>query len=410
MANERKSKAKITAELLDELLGGEDPKEAFLNGGLIDDLKKAIAERALNAEMDVHLEQDDEQASGNHRNGNSRKRVLTDSGAMEVSIPRDRHGRFDPKLIEKYRRRLPGFDEKVIGLYARGMSTREIQAHVRELYGVDVSPELVSKVTDAVHEEVREWQSRPLDSVYAIVYFDAVRVKIRDEGLVRNKAVYLAIGVKCAGDKELLDLWIEQTEGAKFWLSVMNELKARGVTDVLIAVVDGLKGFPEAIEAAFPDALVQTCIVHLIRHSMAYGSWKERKAIGAALKAIYQAESADAASAALEAFEAGEWGRKYPAIVQSWRRNWEHIIPFFAFSAPIRRAIYTTNAIESLNSTVRRAVRVRGHFPNDRAATKLIYLALRNVAQKWKRPPQFWSQARSEFAIRFGERFMMVSE
>lgn len=410
MANERKSKAKITAELLDELLGGEDPKEAFLNGGLIDDLKKAIAERALNAEMDVHLEQDDEQASGNHRNGNSRKRVLTDTGAMEVSIPRDRHGRFDPKLIEKYRRRLPGFDEKVIGLYARGMSTREIQAHVRELYGVDVSPELVSKVTDAVHDEVREWQSRPLDSVYAIVYFDAVRVKIRDEGLVRNKAVYLAIGVTCSGYKEVLGLWIEQTEGAKFWLSVMNELKARGVTDVLIAVVDGLKGFPEAIEAAFPDALVQTCIVHLIRHSMAYGSWKERKAIGAALKAIYQAESADAATAALEAFEAGEWGRKYPAIVQSWRRNWEHIIPFFAFSAPIRRAIYTTNAIESLNSTVRRAVRVRGHFPNDRAATKLIYLALRNVAQKWKRPPQFWSQARSEFAIRFGERFMMVSE
>jgi putative transposase len=353
MANEPKSKTKITADLLDELLGGEDPKEAFLNGGLIDDLKKAIAERALNAEMDVHLEQDEEQASGNHRNGNTRKRVLPDTGAMEVSIPRDRHGRFDPQLIEKYRRRLPGFEEKVIGLYARGMSIREIQAHVRELYGVDVSPELVSKVTDAVHDEVREWQSRPLDSVYAIVYFDAVRVKIRDEGLVRNKAVYLAIGVTCSGYKEVLGLWIEQTEGAKFWLSVMNELKSRGVTDVLIAVVDGLKGFPEAIEAAFPDALVQTCIVHLIHHSMAYGSWKERKAIGAALKAIYQAESADAATAALEAFEAGEWGRKYPAIVQSWRRN---------------------------------------------------------VAQKWKRPPQFWSQARSEFAIRFGERFMMVSE
>lgn len=410
MANEPKSKKKITDELLDELLGGEDPKEAFLNGGLIDDLKKAIADRALNAEMDVHLEQDEEQASGNHRNGKSRKRVLTDTGAMEVSIPRDRQGRFDPQLIEKYRRRLPGFDDKVIALYARGMTTREIQAHVRELYGVEVSPELVSKVTDAVHDEVREWQTRPLDSVYAIVYFDAVRVKIRDEGLVRNKAVYLAIGVSCSGHKDVLGLWIEQTEGAKFWLSVMNELKARGVTDVLIAVVDGLKGFPEAIEAAFPDALVQTCIVHLIRHSMAYASWKERKAIGKALKAIYQADSAEAAYTALEAFEAGEWGQKYPAIAKSWQRNWEQVIPFFGFSAPIRRVIYTTNAIESLNSTVRRAVRVRGHFPNDRAATKLIYLALRNVTAKWKRPPQFWSQARSEFAIRFGERFMMVSE
>jgi len=409
MANEPKSKKAIADELLDELLNGEDPKEAFLNGGLIDELKQAIADRALNAEMDVHLEQEQEQSSGNHRNGTSRNRVLTDSGTMDVSIPRDRQGRFDPQLIEKYRRRLPGFDDKVIALYSRGMTTREIQAHVRELYGVDVSPELVSKVTDAVHDEVREWQSRPLESVYAIVYFDAVRVKIRDEGLVRNKAVYLAIGVTCSGYKDVLGLWIEQTEGAKFWLSVMNELKARGVTDVLIAVVDGLNGFPEAIESAFPQALVQTCIVHLIRHSMAYASWKERKAISKALKAIYQAESAEAAYAALEAFEAGEWGQKYPAIAKSWHRNWEQIIPFFGFSAPIRRAIYTINAIESLNSTVRRAVRTRGHFPNDRAATKLIYLALRNVAQKWKRPPQFWSQAKSEFAIRFGERFT-VSE
>lgn len=409
MANEPKRKTKITDELLDELLSGEDPKEAFLNGGLIDDLKKAIAERALNAEMGAHLEQEGEQASGNHRNGQSRKRVLTDTGAMDVSIPRDRQGRFDPQLIEKYRRRLPGFDEKVIALYARGMTTREIQAHVRELYSVEVSPELVSKVTDAVHDEVKEWQSRPLESVYSIVYFDAIRVKIRDEGLVRNKAVYLAIGVSCGGYKEVLGLWIEQNEGAKFWLSVMNELKGRGVNDVLIAVVDGLKGFPEAIEAAFPEAMVQTCIVHLIRHSMAYGSWKERKAIGQALKTIYQAESAEVAYEALEAFEAGEWGQKYPAIAKSWRRNWDQVIPLFGFSAPIRRAIYTTNAIESLNSTVRRAVRTRGHFPNDRAAAKLIYLALRNVAEKWKRPPPYWSQARSEFAIRFGDRFMMVT-
>ena len=247
---------------------------------------------------------------------------------------------------------------------------------------LSVSPELISKVTDAVHEEIRQWQSRPLEESYAIVYFDAVRVKIRDEGLVRNKAVYLAIGVSCAGVKEVLGLWIEQTEGAKFWLSVMNELKARGTTDVLIAVVDGLKGFPEAIEAVYPEATVQTCIVHLLRHSLAHGSWKERRALGAALKPIYQAQTEADAAAALDEFEAGPWGAKYPAIARSWRARWEEITPFLAFSAPIRRAIYTTNAIESLNSTVRRAVRTRGHFPSDRAATKLIYLALRNVAEQ----------------------------
>lgn len=405
-----KRKKAISDELLDALLSGEDAKDAFNNGELLDELKQALAERALNAEMDVHLDQDDEQSAGNHRNGHGKKRVLTDTSTMDVRVPRDRQGRFEPQLIEKYRRRLPGFDDKVIAMYARGMTTREIKSHVRELYGIEVSAELISKVTDAVHEEIKEWQSRPLESVYAIVYFDAVRVKIRDEGLVRNKAVYLAVGVTCAGYKGVLGMWIEQTEGAKFWLSVMNELKARGVEDVLVAVVDGLKGFPEAIETAFPQALVQTCIVHLIRHSLSYASWKERKAIAAALKTIYQADTADAAYAALEAFEAGDWGQKYPAIAQSWHRNWEHVIPFFAFSEPIRRAIYTTNAIESLNSTVRRAVRIRGHFPNDRAASKLIYLALRGVAEKWKRPPQFWSRARSEFAIRFPDRFTMVTE
>jgi len=409
MARKRKEPS-IADELLDELLSGEDALAAFQSGELVQDLKKALAERILNAEMDHHLDADDEQTSGNHRNGHSRKQVLTDDGKMEVAVPRDRQGRFDPKLIEKHCRRLPGFDDKVISMYARGMSTREICAHVRELYGVEVSAELISKVTDAVLEELKEWQSRPLESVYAIVYFDAVRVKIRDEGLVKNKAVYLAIGYTCSGYKQILGMWIEQSEGAKFWLSVMNDLKARGLEDILIAVVDGLSGFPDAIEAAYPHALVQTCIVHLIRNSMAYASWKERKAIAASLKPIYQAENADAAASALETFEASEWGQKYPNIAKSWRRRWDQVIPFFAFSATIRRAIYTTNAIESLNSTVRRAVRNKGHFPHDDAAKKLIYLALRGVAAKWKRPPQYWSRVKAEFAIRFEERFKLETE
>ena len=308
-------------------------------------------------------------------------------------------------MIEKWVRRLPGFDEKVISLYARGMTTREIRAHVEELYGVTVSRELISKVTDEVHEELREWRSRPLEAVYPIVYFDALRVKIREEGLVQNKAVHLAIGVTALGRKEILGMWTAAQEGAKFWLGVMNELKARGVRDVLIVVVDGLKGFPEAIEAAFPEATVQTCVVHLIRYSLAHASWKERKELASALRPIYRADTLEEAEEALDAFEAGAWGRKFPAIVRSWRRNWTQVIPYFAFSAPIRRVIYTTNAIESLNSTVRRAVRTRGHFPNDRAAAKLIYLTLRKIERKWQRPQTYWFQARAEFAILFGDRF-----
>ena len=409
MARKRKEPG-IADELLDELLDGTDALQAFQSGDLVQDLKKALAERILNAEMDHHLDGDTEQASGNHRNGHSRKRVLTDDGQMDVSIPRDRQGHFDPKLIEKHCRRLPGFDDKVISMYARGVSTREIQGHVLELYGVEVSAELISKVTDAVLDELKDWQTRPLEEVYAIVYFDAVRVKIRDEGLVKNKAVYLAIGYTCSGYKQILGMWVEQTEGAKFWLSVMNDLKVRGVEDVLIAVVDGLSGFPDAIEAAYPQALVQTCIVHLIRNSMAYASWKERKAIAASLKPIYQAENAEVAERALADFETSDWGQKYPHIVKSWRRQWVHVVPFFAFSAPIRRAIYTTNAIESLNSTVRRAVRSKGHFPHDDAAKKLIYLALRGVAAKWKRPPVFWSRVKAEFAIRFEERFKLENQ
>ena len=401
-------KTPIDPELLDELLKGQDPREVFSSDGLLQDLKQALAQRVLEAEMDHHLEQPEQQQAGNHRNGRSKKTVLTDTGSMPLAIPRDRQGQFEPQLIEKYRRRFPGFDEKIISMYARGMSTREIQGHLRELYGLDVSPDLISTVTDAVMDEVQAWQQRPLESTYAVVFFDAIRVKIRDEGSVRNKAVYLAIGVRCSGTKEVLGLWIEQTEGAKFWLRVMDELKKRGTDDILIAVVDGLKGFPEAIEAVFPQTLVQTCIVHLIRYSLQFASWKDRKALGRALRPIYQAISADAAADALEAFHTSDWGQKFPNITDAWRRQWDRVIVFFDFPDDIRRMIYTTNAIESLNSTVRKSVRIRGHFPNDKAATKLIYLAIRSVELKWKRPPRFWSSAMSQFAIKFGERFTIT--
>ena len=397
----------LSTEVLDKLLEGRDPESVLKSDGLLGELKKALAERMLNAEMDVHLNGPSEQESGNHRNGYSTKTVRSDDGEVVLSIPRDRQGRFDPALIRKYQRRFPGFDEKIIALYARGMSTRDIQAHVGELYGVTISPDLVSAVTDSVLEEVRAWQNRPLESTYAVVYFDALRVKIRDEGVVRNKAVYLAIGIDCTGHKDVLGLWIEQSEGAKFWLRVMNELRARGLSDILIAVVDGLKGFPEAITAVYPETVVQTCIVHLIRNSLQLASWKERKTLVSALKPIYQAESVEAAEAALSAFEDGEWGQRFPTIGQSWRRNWEHIIPFFAFGAKVRKIIYTTNAIESLHSSVRKSIRNKGHFPNDTAASKLIWLALRNITAKWGRPPPVWGRARAEFAIQFGERFRL---
>jgi putative transposase len=403
MTNEEK----IPDHLIDELLAGRDAKEVFSREGLLDELKQALAERILNAEMDVHLDRDEERSKGNHRNGHSQKTVLTENGSLPLFIPRDRQGRFEPQLIEKYRRRFPDFDRKIIALYARGLSTREIQAHVRELYGVEISPALVSAVTDAVHDEVSAWQSRPLEQVYAVVFFDALRVKIRSEGRVNNQAVYLAIGVRCTGHREILGLWIEQNEGANFWLGVMNELKGRGTEDVLIAVVDGLKGFPEAIEAVFPKATVQTCIVHLLRNSMKFASWKERKHLAGALKPIYGAPTEKQARIELDRFANGEWGQKYPPVTQSWERHWEQVIPFFAFSRPIRRMIYTTNAIESLHSQVRRAIRKRGHFPNERAASKLIYLALQQAQAKWKNPPPFWHEAKNQFAIRFEERFIL---
>jgi putative transposase len=331
--------------------------------------------------------------------------MLTGTSKVTLDVPRDRAGTFDPKLIAKYQRRFPDFDHKIVSMYARGMTVREIRGHLEELYGIDVSPDLVSAVTSAVLEEVAEWQGRPLDACYPLVFLDAIRVKIRDEGFVRNKAVYIALGILPDGTREVLGLWIEQTEGAKFWLRVMNELKARGVQDILIAVTDGLKGFPEAINAVFPDTIVQTCIVHLVRHSLDFISWKDRKAVVPELRAIYRAQDAEAGLAALEAFETGPWGAKYPAVAPAWRRNWDRVIPFFAFPEAVRRIVYTTNSIEALNSKLRRAVRARGHFPNDEAATKLLYLVLNRAAADWKRPPREWAEARTQFAITFGERF-----
>ena len=383
-------------------MAGADPKTAFDPNGLLDELKKALAERALNAEMDHHLANEE---AGNSRNGYGKKTVTTDTGRIELEIPRDRQATFDPQLIAKYQRRFPGFDEKIVSMYARGMSVREIVGHLRDLYGVDVSPDLISAVTDAVLEEVAAWQARPLEPVYPLVFFDALRVKIRDEGLVRNKAVHIALGVRVDGTKEILGLWLEQNEGAKFWLRVMNELKSRGVEDILIAVIDGLKGFPEAIVAVFADATVQTCIVHLLRHSLDFVSYKDRKAVAAALKDVYRALDAVAGEKALAAFEAGPWGRKYPAIGESWRRAWSEVVPFYAFHPDVRRLVYTTNAIEALNSKLRRAVRARGHFPSDEAAMKLLFLVLNRTEKEWTMPPREWSLAKAHFAILFGERF-----
>lgn len=399
----RRKDPKIPDAILDQLLAGADPKTAFDPNGLLDELKKALAERALNAEIDHHLS--GQAGTGNSRNGYGRKTVTTDSGRLELAIPRDRQATFDPQLIAKYQRRFPGFDDKIISMYARGMSTREIVGHLRDLYGIDVSPDLISAVTDAVLEEIAGWQARPLEVIYPIVFFDALRVKIRDEGLVRNKAVYVALGVRADGTKEILGLWLEQNEGAKFWLRVMNELKNRGVEDILIAVIDGLKGFPDAIQAVFPDTTIQTCIVHLLRQSLDFVSYKDRKTVAAALKGIYKAVDAQAGAAALALFEDGPWGRKYPAIGQSWRRAWTEVIPFYAFPDDVRRILYTTNAIEALNSKLRRAVRARGHFPSDEAAMKLLFLVLNRAEKEWKMPPREWAMAKAQFAVLFGERF-----
>jgi len=397
-------------ELLDRLLVDyEEPADMLGPGGLFDQLKRALAERALAAELSHHLAAEGREpaAPPNHRNGSTPKTVQTETSVLRLAIPRDRAGTFEPQLVKKHQRRLPGFDAKVISLYARGLTVREMQGHLEELYGVEVSPSLISTVTDAVLEEVTAWQQRPLAPLYPVVFFDALRVKIREEGTVRSKAVYLALGVTPDGHKDVLGLWIEQTEGAKFWLRVMTELQARGVQDVLFAVVDGLKGFPEAITSVFPQATIQTCIVHLLRHSLSFVTWKDRKIVAGALKSIYQALNAATAEHELETFAASPWGQKYPPIAAAWRRQWTQVIPFFAHPVEIRRVLYTTNAIESLHMQLRKALKTRGHFPNDEAATKLIYLVLRNIITRWRAAPRDWKMAMTQFAILYPDRFTL---
>lgn len=401
------SAMEIPQELLEQWVPGPmtpEGLEAAFRG-----FKKAFLERALGAELEMHLatEAGAVQADGrsNHRNGSSAKTVLTDEGAVRLEVPRDRAGSFEPQLVPKHARRFAGFDDKIISLYARGMTVREIQGHLAQMYAVEVSPELISKVTDAVLAEVTAWQARPLEAVYPVVFFDALRVKIREDGLVRNKAVYLALGVQTDGTRDILGLWIETTEGAKFWMRVFNDLHTRGVADILIGVADGLKGLPEALEAVFPRTTLQTCIVHLIRHSLEYVSTKDRPAMAAALKPIYTAPTAEEAAAALVQFEDGPWGIKHPTVASAWRRAWSYVIPFFAFPPEVRRIIYTTNAIESVHARLRKIIKTRGHFPSDEAASKLIWLALRNITAQWTRPPTTWKAAMNQFAILYEGRF-----
>ena len=399
----------IPNELIEQLTGGATPMTADQINATTMALKKALIERALGAELSHHLGyalgSTRPEEAANQRNGKSAKTVLTEDGPLRIEVPRDRAGSFEPILIPKHERRFTGFDDKIVAMYARGMTVREIQGFLAEQYGTEVSPEFISSVTDAVMAEVTAWQGRPLEPMYPVVFFDALRVKIREDGVVRNKAIYLALGVLPDGTRDILGLWIENTEGAKFWMKVFNDLKTRGVADILIAVTDGLKGIPEALAAVFPATTLQTCIVHLIRNSLDYASWKDRKALAAALKPIYTAPSAEAAAAELDALEAGPWGKRFPTVVATWRRAWDRVIPFFAFSAAVRRVIYTTNAIESLHSRLRKIIKTRGHFPSDDAATKLLWLALRNITADWGRAAKEWKEAMNQFAIAYGERF-----
>jgi transposase-like protein len=397
----------IPADLVDQFVKGPMTAEAVQDLSMA--FKKALIERALGAELGHHLgypaggERPEE--ATNQRNGKSRKTVLTDDGPLRVDIPRDRDGSFAPILIPKHERRFTGFDDKIIAMYARGMTVREIQAFLAEQYGTEVSPEFISSVTDAVMDEVTAWQSRPVETMYPVVFFDALRVKIREDGVVRNKAVYLALAVLPDGTRDILGLWIEQTEGAKFWMKVFNELKTRGTQDILIAVTDGLKGMEQSLNAVFPATTLQTCIVHLIRSSLDYASWKERRTVAAALKPIYTAATVEAALAALATFEQGPWGQRYAPIAEAWRRAWDRVIPFFTFPPAIRKVIYTTNAIESINAQLRRAVKTRGHFPSDEAATKLLWLVLRNITGAWGSATHDWKAAMNQFAVIYAERF-----
>jgi len=397
----------IKPDLVDELLKGyEKPEDIVGENGLLKRLTKALLERALNAELTHHLgyEKHDPAGhnSGNSRNGVTSKTVKGEFGEIVVDTPRDRNGSFEPQILGKHQTRFDGFDDKILSLYARGMTTREIQGHLQEMYGVEVSPTLISDVTDAVLDEVKVWQNRPLEAIYGVVYLDALYVKMRHEGRVENRAVYVAIGIDLEGRKEVLGLWTSGNEGAKFWLGVLTELKNRGVKDILIVCIDGLKGFPQAVEAVFPEARVQLCIVHMVRASLNYVSWKERKFVAADLKAIYRAVTERQAAQELDEF-IGKWGGRYQAIGKLWKENWDRVTPFFDFPAEVRKMIYTTNAVESLHMTMRKIIKTRGSFPSEEAALKLLYLALRNVSAKWE-AIQHWRQALNQFEMLWGDR------
>jgi putative transposase len=402
---------KIPNELIDQFVTGPMTGEAVNAASMA--FKKAPIERAMGAELGHHLGYAagaaKPETAANQRNGKTVKTVLTGEGPVRIEVPRDRDGSFEPVLIPKHERRFTGFDEYIIAMYARGMTMREIQGFLLESYGTEVSPEFISSVTDAVMAEVTAWQARPLEPMYPVVFFDALRVKIKEDAVVRNKAIYLALGVLPDGSRDILGLWIEGTEGAKFWMKVFNDLKTRGVNDILIAVTDGLKGMPEALATVFPATTLQTCIVHLIRNSLDYASWKDRKLLAAAIRPIYTAANADAAQAELDAFEQGPWGKKFPTVAAAWRRAWSHVIPFFAFPPQIRKVIYTTNAIESVNARLRKIIKTRGHFPSDDAATKLIWLALRNITADWGRAAKDWKEAMNQFAIIYEDRFTKIA-
>lgn len=398
----------LPTDLIDQLLSDyKKPEDLIGENGLLKQLTKALIERALQAEMTEHLGHDKHATvinlTGNARNGKSSKTLKGEFGELPIEIPRDREGSFEPQLISKHQTRWTGFDDKIISLYSRGMTVREIQSHLIEMYGAEVSPTLISSVTDAVMEDVKQWQSRPLDAVYPVIYLDCIHVKIRDAGAMRTKAVYLAIGINMQGEKEVLGLWVSQTEGAKFWLGVVTELKNRGIQDIFIACVDGLKGFPEAIEAVYPQATVQLCIVHMVRNSLNYVGWNKRGLVATDLKRVYSASTADEAEQYLTEFEV-KWDDAYPPIAKSWRNNWTRIIPFFDYPPEIRKIIYTTNAIESVNMSLRKVSKNRSSFPNDEAVTKLFYLALINISKKWTMPLRDWKPALNRFTIQFEER------
>ena len=399
-------------ELIDKLLEGyQKPEDLIGENGLLKQLTKALVERALNTELTHHLgyEKNDPEGrgSGNSRNGKSRKKLKGDFGEVQIEVPRDREGEFEPKIVPKHQRRFTGFDDKILSMYARGMTTREIQGHLFEIYGVETSASLISEVTDAIVDEVRQWQSRPLEALYPIVYFDALFVKMRHEGRIESRAVYVAIGIRMDGTREVLGLWTANTEGAKFWLTVLTELRNRGLLDIFVACVDGLKGFPEAIESIYPKALVQLCIVHLVRNSLNYVGSKDRQAVAHDLKEVYGAPSAEAAEQELNRF-AEKWGKQYVTISTMWKRNWERIIPFFAFPHDIRKIMYTTNTVESLNRSLRKIIKNRGAFPSEEAAIKLLYLAMKNAIAKWDSVAN-WKAALNQFAILWEDRIRAVA-